>query len=72
MGDQMTTAQQHVFEARNVVLRQRKIIERLQAKGSDTTQAQITLRMFEGTLKLFEEHLRDMARARRVASYERL
>jgi hypothetical protein len=49
-------AARHVAEGRRIVARQRERIARLKAAGASTLDAEQTLKVFETSLVLFEEH----------------
>ena len=55
-------AERHVADGQRVIDRQRAIIERQQALGSDTQQSQALLAAFERSQAIFES---DLARIRR-------
>jgi hypothetical protein len=49
-------AEEHVAEARRLVLRQKGLITRLRAAGIDTSNAEPILKVLERNLKTFEEY----------------
>ena len=49
-------AEEHVAEARRLVLQQKGLITRLRAAGIDTSNAERILKVLERNLKTFEEH----------------
>jgi hypothetical protein len=49
-------AEEHVAEARRLVLRQKGLITRIRAAGIDTSNAERILKVLERNLKTFEEH----------------
>jgi hypothetical protein len=51
-------AVRHVQRARQIVRKQKVLIERLRAVGADIADAQDTLEAFESSLKIFEDQLR--------------
>jgi hypothetical protein len=56
-SDQIIMAARHVMQAQRIVHEQRARVERLRAIGASTVDAEDTLRAFEGSLKIFEDHL---------------
>ena len=60
MHDILAVAKRHVDEGREVVARQRAMIQQREANGFDTTGPRQTLKSFEEILSDFEEHLRDL------------
>jgi hypothetical protein len=58
------TAALHVVKGRRIVDRQRRLVDRLIAQGHDTSDAQSTLDLFTRTLRIFEDHLRELRAAR--------
>ena len=55
-NDDIRRAEEHVAEARRLVQMQKGFIVRLRAAGTDTWDAERTLRTLESNLKRFEEH----------------
>lgn len=55
--DLLDLARRHVIEGRRIVVRQRAIVHGLKARGRDTTAAERTLRLFEDSLLILDEHL---------------
>jgi hypothetical protein len=51
-------AYEHVAKARRIVTRQRRLVERLTAKGGDTADAKHSLDLFVGALEILEDNLR--------------
>ena len=49
-------AEEHVAEARRLVLQQKGLITRLRAAGIDTSNAEQILKVLERNLKTFEEY----------------
>jgi predicted DNA-binding transcriptional regulator YafY len=62
MGDPIALAQSHVISGRQIVSRQRALIERLRAHGRDLADAEELMDRFEASLRIFEE---DLARLER-------
>jgi hypothetical protein len=54
--DDVRRAEELVLEARRIVQQQKGRIIRLRASGTDTWDAERTLRTLESNLKRFEEH----------------
>jgi hypothetical protein len=51
-------AYEHVSKARRIVTQQRRLVERLTAKGGNTADAKHTLDLFVGALEILEDNLR--------------
>jgi hypothetical protein len=66
------TAVRHVVEGRRIVERQRGLLDRLIAQGHDTSDAQSTLDLFTRTLRIFEDHLRELRSVRGYMQRSRL
>ena len=62
--DDLRRVENHVAEARRIVLRQKGLIIRLRAAGVSTWDAQRILWLLEANLRRFEEH-RDHLKATR-------
>jgi hypothetical protein len=63
--DDLTKATCRVEEARRIVWRQKGRIIRLRSAGSDTRDAETTLRLLEANLRTFEDHRRALAPGQR-------
>jgi len=50
-------AKHHVVEARRIIDRQKRLIERRKQSGLDTSDAEALLRSFERSLATFEDEL---------------
>jgi hypothetical protein len=57
---ELATAVRHVAEGRLIVARQREIIARLRSQGSCTGDYERTLDIFVSSLRIFEEHEREL------------
>jgi hypothetical protein len=57
-------ARRHVTEGRRIVMRQRAVAHSMKARGRQTTDAERTLRLFEDSLLILEEHLHAIEAAR--------
>jgi hypothetical protein len=57
---ELATAERHVAEGRLIVARQREIIARLRSQGSCTGDYERTLDIFVNSLRIFEEHEREL------------
>lgn len=53
-------AARHVAAGRRIVARQRERIARLRMAGHPTLDHEQTLRIFESTLRIFEDHEREI------------
>ena len=60
MDERLALAQQHVVAGRKIVARQRELVDCLEASGRDASLGRTTLDLFEWTLKIFEDDLRDL------------
>jgi hypothetical protein len=60
---ELAAAARHVAEGRRIVARQREIIARLAAQGSCTGDYERTLDIFVSSLRIFEEHERELRAA---------
>jgi hypothetical protein len=60
MDDGFAEARRTVDAAHKIVERQRRVVDQLRKTGCDTTDSTIMLTLFENSLRLFEEHLRDV------------
>jgi hypothetical protein len=56
----LAMASRHVAEARRIVGRQRERIAKLKAAGHSTLDHEQTLQVFESTLRIFEDHERQI------------
>jgi hypothetical protein len=45
------------MEGRRIGMKQRAIVDRLRERGHDTAQAQLSLKLFEDALPIFERYL---------------
>ena len=61
--DPLSLAKFRVAEARSIVERQKALIDRLQANGSDTEDAERTLCALIQTLTTLEGHLRSLSKS---------
>jgi hypothetical protein len=57
---ELMIAARHVAEGRQIVAKQRERVARLKAVGASTFDHEHTLRIFESTLLIFEEHERSL------------
>ena len=55
-------ARRHVIRGRRIVEQQRQRVRVLASHGRGTDYAEHTLHLFQRTLAIFEEHLRDLAK----------
>ena len=55
-------ARRHVVEGRRIVERQRQCLRELASTGRISADAERTLDLFERTLAIFEQHLRDLTK----------
>ena len=62
--DDLRRAEELVAEGRRIVQQQKGLIVRLRVRGVDTWGAERTLRLFEASLRRFEEH-RDVLKGRK-------
>ena len=58
-------AERHVVRGREIVARQRQIINTIRAMKGDSTDAEEVLVQFERSLAIFEQDLKDMERRAR-------
>jgi hypothetical protein len=56
-GELLDLARRHVAEGRRIVVRQGAVVHALKAQGRNTRDADRTLRLFEDSLLILEEHL---------------
>lgn len=63
-GSDLRRAEEHVAEGRRIVQQQKGRIIRLKTTGTDTCDAERTLRLLESNLRRFEEH-RDSLKAQK-------
>ena len=56
IDDDLVLAREHVRRGREIVTAQEHLVERQRALHFDTTDAERTLGIFIGTLKIFEDH----------------
>lgn len=61
--DQLSMARRHVDAGRKIVARQCETVRRLESNGCDAREAGRTLNLFERTLVIFEDHLRELTRS---------
>jgi hypothetical protein len=59
-GDLVLMAARHVREGERIVIQQKARIAHLEARGADTTDAEALLNTFVTTLKIFQDHLREL------------
>ena len=57
LSAQQAFAEQHVIKGRQIVARQRELIERIRARDGDCDKAEGLLSQFEATLAIFEQDL---------------
>lgn len=60
MNSRVETARRHVLDGRRIVAHQKELVWRLAALGLDTSEAKETLSLFESSLEIFEQHLREL------------
>jgi hypothetical protein len=63
-GEALAVASRYVSEARRIVAQQQQRIAKLRVAGCLTTDAEQTLQVFLGTLKILEEHERILCSGR--------
>jgi hypothetical protein len=61
--DPLSSAKRRVAEARSIVERQKALLDRLRANGSDTDDAERTLCALVQTLNTLEGHLRSLSKS---------
>jgi hypothetical protein len=62
VNEMLALAQRPVIEGRRIVARQRQRVSDCEASGRLGTEARRTLDVFERTLAIFEDHLRNLER----------
>ena len=65
LSAQQPLAEQHVIKGRQIVARQRELIERIRARDGDCDKAEGLLSQFEATLAIFEQDLAASANQKR-------
>jgi hypothetical protein len=63
-GELLDLARNHFAEGRRIVVRQSAVVHALKAQGRNTRDADGTLRLFEDSLLILEEHLSAIEAAR--------
>jgi len=61
--DHLALADEHIAKGREIVARQKQVIQEFQARGLDTSTAEKTLALFVQTLEAFEQHKRAIVAA---------
>jgi hypothetical protein len=59
-NDMIALARRRVIEGHKIVERQRQLVKELELSGHNAADAKFTLGLFERTLEIFEDHLREL------------